>query len=204
MQVFPTTLASDGTLPKIALPVWLQQPVVPRLIDLGLFGEEKQSPNHVLINEYRPGEGILPHEDGPAYAPVVATVSLRAHTILDVYRKPSTPDTGLSQAWQEEDASEAAKDDVDRQIPIARILLEPRSLLVTTDDAYTQLLHGISPVKEDGNIQHGDIVNWDLLDLKAHFGAACALQRETRVSLTYRRVRKVANVERRLFGLRRH
>lgn len=43
--------------------------------------------NHVLVNEYEPGQGIMPHQDGPAYWPVVATVSLAAPIILDIYGK---------------------------------------------------------------------------------------------------------------------
>ena len=34
------------------------------------------TPNHVLINAYPPGSGILPHTDGPAYEPQTATLSL--------------------------------------------------------------------------------------------------------------------------------
>lgn len=45
------------------------------------------APNHVLVNEYQPGEGIMPHEDGPAYYPMVATVSLGAPIVLDVFKK---------------------------------------------------------------------------------------------------------------------
>lgn len=29
-------------------------------------------PNHVLVNAYQPGQGIMPHEDGPLYHPAVA------------------------------------------------------------------------------------------------------------------------------------
>ena len=69
---------------------------------------EGQHPNHVLINEYSAGQGIMvvehfsvekkkcnqtymefsliqPHEDGPLYSPVVTTVSLGSHTLLDFY-----------------------------------------------------------------------------------------------------------------------
>ena len=39
-----------------------------------------------LLTSYS-ASGILPHEDGPAYYPIVATVSLGAHTVLDIYDK---------------------------------------------------------------------------------------------------------------------
>ena len=31
--------------------------------------------NHVLVNEYQPGQGIMAHTDGPAYSTVVATIT---------------------------------------------------------------------------------------------------------------------------------
>ena len=33
-------------------------------------------PNHALINDYEPGQGIMPHKDGPLYNPVILTLSL--------------------------------------------------------------------------------------------------------------------------------
>lgn len=49
-----------GLIPA-PLPSWLQ-PLLGRLAqDTGAYGEG-QAPNHVLINAYRPGEGIMPHE----------------------------------------------------------------------------------------------------------------------------------------------
>ena len=34
-----------------------------------------KGPNHVLVNEYLPGQGIMPHTDGPLFHPTIATVS---------------------------------------------------------------------------------------------------------------------------------
>ncbi|KAG2483009.1 hypothetical protein HYH03_018089 [Edaphochlamys debaryana] len=51
----------------------------------GLYGG--LPPNHVLVNSYLPGEGIMPHEDGPSYLPVVAIVSLGAPAVLRFRRK---------------------------------------------------------------------------------------------------------------------
>lgn len=55
------------------------------------FGIWNDSPhltaNHCLINRYEPGEGIMPHEDGDVYYPMVATVSLNDAIVLDIYRK---------------------------------------------------------------------------------------------------------------------
>jgi len=73
------------------------------------FGEGRNA-NHVLINEYLPGQGIMvrcmtlnsiyltcflvltgsvasqPHKDGPLYFPTVTTLSLGCHTLLDFYK----------------------------------------------------------------------------------------------------------------------
>jgi alkylated DNA repair protein alkB family protein 6 len=38
--------------------------------------------NHVLVNEYAPGQGILSHQDGPLYAPAVAILSMVRNTPL--------------------------------------------------------------------------------------------------------------------------
>ena len=53
-----------GLIPA-PLPSWLQ-PLLGRLAqDTGAYGEG-QAPNHVLINAYQPGEGIMPHEASAA------------------------------------------------------------------------------------------------------------------------------------------
>ena len=50
----------QGLIPA-PLPSWLQ-PLLARLArDTGAYGPG-QLPNHVLINAYQPGEGIMPHE----------------------------------------------------------------------------------------------------------------------------------------------
>lgn len=136
--------------------------------------------NHVLINEYNPGEGIMPHEDGAAYSPVVATISLDAPIVLDIYQKRSEDD--------EDAESNSAKADVAQ-----RILQEPGSLLITTGEAYTSLLHGISPIMEDENLGPDTVVNWDLLGDAKRFELTAGInERATRISLTFRDVLKVS------------
>ncbi|ERE50002.1 putative alpha-ketoglutarate-dependent dioxygenase alkB [Cricetulus griseus] len=70
------------------LPPWLQR-YVDKVSDLSLFGGLPA--NHVLVNQYLPGEGIMPHEDGPLYYPTVSTISLGSHTVLDFY-EPRQPE----------------------------------------------------------------------------------------------------------------
>ena len=71
-----------------------------------------------------------------------------------------------------------------------RILQEPRSLLITTGELYTDCLHGIDGVKVDEDVGSEKIINWDLLGDKEPFTEGSA-ERETRISLTFRDVKKV-------------
>mmetsp|Transcript_8418 Transcript_8418/g.25460 ORF Transcript_8418/g.25460 Transcript_8418/m.25460 type:complete len:296 (-) Transcript_8418:53-940(-) len=78
--------------PKGLLPApiasWLRQLLARLHADtesIGLYGPAP--PNHVLVNEYRPGEGIMAHEDGPAYHPGVCILSLGAPAVIRFYRK---------------------------------------------------------------------------------------------------------------------
>ena len=142
------------------------------------------APNHVLVNEYRPGEGIMPHEDGGAYNPVVATVSLGGTIILDLYSK---------------DLEERQKRDGK---PLHRILQEPRSLLVTTGEAYTALLHGIEGKIEDEDLNEHSIVNWSLLGNRQQYSDGRNI-RAVRTSFTYRDVLKVSHGAKNILGIGR-
>jgi alkylated DNA repair protein alkB family protein 6 len=151
--------------------------------DLGIWKDAPhKAPNHVLVNEYHPGQGISPHKDGAAYEPIVSTVSLGSHTVLEIWE-------------QNEDGSRAAK-------PKWRILQEPRSLLITTKDAYRDYQHGIAEIEEDRDLNDLTIVNWDLLGNPSEYSEGC--KRNTRLSLTYRDVLKVVQLSGNLkFGISR-
>ena len=118
----------------------------------------------------------MPHEDGPAYYPCTATVSLGAAVVLDGYEKDGAAGKGETPRW--------------------RILQEPRSLLVTSGDMYTDTLHGINGVAVDEEIRGGRIANWELLGEKERYAALDneRYKREVRLSLTYRDVVKVAKI----------
>lgn len=82
-------LAKNNTLMPQSMPEFLTTypDLITRLRKTGAFDASKhREPNHCLVNEYLAGQGIMPHEDGPAYFPAVATISLGSHTLLDVYR----------------------------------------------------------------------------------------------------------------------
>lgn len=66
------------------IPAWLQKYV--NKISLCNIFEKDKLPNHVLINEYLPGQGIMAHSDGPLFYPTVTTISCGSHTFLDFYK----------------------------------------------------------------------------------------------------------------------
>lgn len=155
-----------------------------RISNYGIFRDAPHGINHCLVNEYLPGQGIMPHEDGAAYYPVVATVSLGGSTVLNVTEKSHSGDLG----------AEAARRSW-------RILQEPRSLLLTTSAAYKDTLHGIEEVTEDLDLNEDTVANWNLLgDGAAIIADGGRSERTTRVSLTYRDVLKVSKVASKIFG----
>ncbi|KJX93208.1 alkylated DNA repair protein alkB like 6 [Zymoseptoria brevis] len=187
LQAHPARLTANNTLlASSPLPNWLVNPVVERLHALGVFDDAK-GVNHCLVNEYEPGQGIMAHEDGPAYHPVVATVSLGGSTVLDITTKPPLD----SPSCQNDDAGDETRPRT------YRIFQEPRSLLLTTSIAYTSTLHGIAEVSFDEDLNAGTVANWNLLGEKPEDGSR---ERTTRVSLTFREVLKVAKVGGKLFG----
>ncbi|MCJ1384648.1 hypothetical protein MMC17_007766 [Xylographa soralifera] len=185
LQTFPSPLTPQNTLLASPLPAWLSEPAIPRLLSLPLVAEADyvnifsdsphKTPNHVLINEYSRGQGIFPHEDGSAYHPVVATVSLGSHIVLDIYAKK---DDGSGEREAE---------------PRWRILQEPRSLLITAGELYRNHLHGIAETEVDEDLNEKGVVNWNLLGRKEDFEGG-KRRRGTRVSLTFRDVLKVKNL----------
>ena len=182
LQTYPSPLTPQNTLLISPLPTWLSEPIVPRLLSLTISPDTEashifhdsphQAPNHVLVNEYTPGQGIFPHEDGSAYHPVVATVSLASHIVLDIYTKK--PD-GSGEREEK---------------PKWRILQAPRSLLITTGELYRDCLHGISEIEVDEDLNQKSVANWGLVPNKEDFQEG-AKRRGTRVSLTFRDVMKV-------------
>ncbi|KAL4922696.1 hypothetical protein BDW62DRAFT_171577 [Aspergillus aurantiobrunneus] len=196
LQTYPSSLTSSNTLLSSPLPSWLTSPIItPHFTALNLFADSPhKAPNHVLVNEYQPGQGIMPHEDGGAYYPLVATVSLGGEVVFDLYPKDDSykrdQDQGQDHGVVGGDA-EAVRDE-GRQ-PKYRILQERRSLLVTRDGLYRDYLHGIADRDRDEGLGPDSICNWDLLGDPERFRCGWYM-RETRVSLTYRDVLRVAKV----------
>ena len=138
-----------------------------------------------------------PHEDGPSYHPVVATLSLGSHTVMHYYQytPPVSPDDGQHGRT------------IDTRPPLS-LLLEPRSLVITTSALYTDHLHGISEVGEDHLIAHDGgrnngetagtrVANYEMIkgeDEKKVVMHGGTLRRQTRYSLTCRDVGKVFSI----------
>ncbi|KAJ3579569.1 hypothetical protein NPX13_g1003 [Xylaria arbuscula] len=184
LQTWPSDLINNKLVDARPLPPWLEEPVVTRLLSLCLdkdtaskphiFSDSPHKrPNHVLINEYPPGIGIMPHKDGAAYHPVVATVSLGASICLNIH--------------------EMEEDGTLKRTPAWRILQEPRSLLITTANLYTDYLHGIDDTLEDIGLSENTIANWPLLRSGSTFHDG-RNSRQTRTSLTYRDVLGVSKL----------
>lgn len=183
LQTWPAALINDKVI-DAPLPPWLEEPIITRLQSLHLENDADSQlhifsnsphkrPNHVLINEYPPGVGIMPHKDGAAYHPVVCTVSLSASICLNIH--------------------EMKEDGTLNRIPVGRILQEPRSLLITTADLYTNYLHGIDDITEDTELSEQTIANWALLRPGTTFHNG-RNPRQTRTSLTYRDVLNVSKL----------
>ncbi|KAF3532153.1 hypothetical protein DY000_02037571 [Brassica cretica] len=123
-----------GLVPQ-ELPSWLTKITTKIHESSGLF---PSAINHVLINEYHPDQGIMPHQDGPAYFPVVAILSLGSPVVMDL-----SPHLRLRSSSDDDISRECGGPERDNQHSFS-VLMMPRSLLIFKDDAYSDYLHGIS------------------------------------------------------------
>ncbi|EDW11052.1 hypothetical protein AWZ03_006904 [Drosophila navojoa] len=152
------------------IPEWLQS-YVDKVNNLGIF--ESQKANHVLVNEYLPGQGILPHTDGPLFYPIISTISCGAHTVLEFTKRETTGE---------------ANDGV----VVFKLLLEPRSLLILKDTLYSDYMHAISEINEDTLCDR--ICNYNLCENTYKIGDHL-VRRAPRISLTIRNVPKTSKMK---------
>nr|XP_022903801.1 alpha-ketoglutarate-dependent dioxygenase alkB homolog 6 [Onthophagus taurus] len=147
------------------IPSWLDV-YLDRVSKLNVFNGQRA--NHVLINEYLPGQGIMPHLDGSLFYPTITTITCGSHGIL-----------------------EFLDDYYGSRIPICSLLLERYSLVILQGEMYGKYLHCINEVEED-------VITEEVVNLKKCgeiFSVGQKLKRETRVSLTIRNVPKVAKLD---------
>lgn len=154
----------DGTISSYELPPILQR-MSNTLVSIGAFSSSNP-PNHVLINEYQPGEGIMPHTDGPAYESCTATISLGGSDVIFKLRP----------------RQHYARGDCDRNLnnqqKLDMILHGNGSIIVFRDDAYLEHTHEITEgVLEESTEK--DICGNDL-------NGGTIVQRGYRISLTFR------------------
>ncbi|KAI6202695.1 VWFA domain-containing protein [Aphelenchoides besseyi] len=144
---------------------WLQT-IIDKLMTVKSAFSSDRRPNHVLINEYLPQQGIMPHTDGPAFYPLISTLSLGSSTCLDFYE----PLQGGQKRSLE-------------QRQIGSILLQPRSLVLIKDHAY-ELLHGIRELQ-------ADTINEKVFNRPKSLPLGSSIERHIRISLTIRNVPQV-------------
>ncbi|KAK0399873.1 hypothetical protein QR680_003253 [Steinernema hermaphroditum] len=153
-------MVADGPLPQ-----WLSDTIDKIVAVPDTFSVERR-PNHVLLNEYESGQGIMPHTDGPAYFPLISTISLGSHTLLEFYEKGDPMENlELSKRY------------------VGSMLVERRSLLLINGSAY-DLHHGIAERSSD--TIDDTVFNADESTLNKTF------ERGTRISLTIRHCPKVS------------
>ncbi|KAJ7735890.1 hypothetical protein B0H16DRAFT_1574665 [Mycena metata] len=200
LQLWGGELTSKNVLVAQPMPIWVETypDIIDRLKATGIFTDSPHGkPNHIIMNEYLPGQGIMPHEDGPAYFPVVATISLGSHCVFHYYQ------------YKKDDEGEAGGRSID-PAPVLSIVLEPRSVVISEHALYSSHLHAIREIEED-TITAGNaatppmltdlgvpIANADRLtgtDVVRVMSEGGVLKRATRYSLTCRDVAKVAQLK---------
>jgi len=158
-----------------SIPEWLNI-YCEQISRLGVF--ETCKPNHILINEYLPGQGLLSNS--------VSTISLGSHTLLDFYEPL---DTG-------NELQATADSSLQSRFKFS-LLLEPRSLLVLQDKMYDIYLHGIKETMDDC-LDQEKIFNLENIANVKYIQPGAIFKRDCRVSLTIRNVPKVIKLNKNL------
>jgi 2OG-Fe(II) oxygenase superfamily len=163
------------------------------LVDRGVFAPETP-PNHVLLNEYQPGQGIMPHTDGPVYYSRTATLSLCSSVVMEFtprrrrqQRRRSSSQVVVEEKEEEEEVDIGKTTTASPPPPpLLQVLLEPNSLLVFQDDAYLEYCHGI-PM----DVWHDTTATGNCLNAPANV----TISRGFRYSLTFRHKKKEATTD---------
>ncbi|KJA24935.1 hypothetical protein HYPSUDRAFT_183277 [Hypholoma sublateritium FD-334 SS-4] len=199
LQIWGGDITAKGNLLPRPFPPFISKypDVIARIKATGAFeNTPHKEPNHVIINEYLPGQGIMPHEDGPQYHPVVATLSLGSHTVFHYYQYRADGDG--------DPASSGHGKTIDTR-PTLSVILEPRSLIISSGAMYTSHLHGIEEATEDiiactphfAGIAISNLARLKDPQIKQFIGTGTPLQRGVRYSLTCRDVGRVLHLSRR-------
>ncbi|GAA5889542.1 hypothetical protein JCM5296_005980 [Sporobolomyces johnsonii] len=168
------TVLPSGSLVPAPFPGFMdgQWPdVLERVAETGVYDQwtggtgkgKERGANHCLVNEYLPGQGIMPHTDGPAYLPCTSTLSLGSHTILSLRSKPAhlQPPSASSPPSSPTASEPRAAEKPAPEVEKIDIFLPPRSLVVLTGELYASWLHGIQPLKADPLELLKACANWE-------------------------------------------
>jgi alkylated DNA repair protein alkB homolog 6 len=147
-----------------AMPPWLNA-ICDVFVRNGFFPSDFP-PNHVLINEYQPGQGIMHHTDGPRYLDRVVILSLGSSTLMSFRPRLSSEEIGNVSVKE-------------TSVQSMSLFLKPGSLLYFTDEAYHNYLHGIEARFFDDLSLEENLVNRPILD-------ETVVNREKRISFTIR------------------
>lgn len=173
-----TSSKDNDTTLSTTIPLPLQD-LCDALVETGIFAS-KYKPNHILVNEYQPGQGILPHTDGPVYYPTTATLSIGQSSVLLNFRpRLATHNIGTIVNNENTTINDADDDATDTAtLPTSpQVLLEGNgSLVVFADDAYTKYTHDIQD----------NIRNELVSDQCVNAAAGTFVERGYRISLTFR------------------
>ena len=128
------------------------------LVAAGVF---QLTPNHVLVNEYLPGQGILPHTDGPLYQPKTATLSIGGtHVLLKLAKRLSADQIGIQE----------------NKVALEVLLEGTGSLVTFCDEAYTKYVHSIDD----------QVTEEQASDCCCNAKTGTTITRGYRISLTFR------------------
>ncbi|XP_053604783.1 alpha-ketoglutarate-dependent dioxygenase alkB homolog 6 [Plodia interpunctella] len=127
-------------------------------------------PNHVLVNEYQPGQGIMPHLDGSLFHPTITTLSIGSHIVLKFVETSS-------------------EEDIKTSNHVFSLLLEPRSLLILQDQLFSYYLHCIDDITDD--VLDDTVANLNMCS--GPYVRGSVARRDTRLSLTIRHVPKTTS-----------
>jgi len=154
---------------KSALPQPLAE-IAKELVKRDVFSSSFP-PNHVLLNEYQPGQGILAHTDGSSYESRTATLSLGSDIVIEFRIRLTSNEIGTIE-----------NPTATTNSPI-QVLLEAGSLLVFQGNAYINYCHGI-PM---------DVLQDETTDKCLNAPPNRKVSRGLRFSLTFRHKKRNSN-----------
>ena len=159
------------------LPEWAVL-IAESLVGAGIF-QKGQTPNHLLVNAYERGEGILPHTDGPFYFPRTATLSLSLDDGPHVDRNNAQEGALMifSPRLKTHEIGAAGRS---RELS-GEFVLRNRSILVFDSSAYLDHTHAIEERATD--VASEKLLNGSASESQPN---QTILRPKTRVSLTFR------------------